>query len=147
MSGRVEILGAVERRRRWTAEEKVAILDDAFGGGSSVAEVSERRGVSRALIYYWRRQAREGTIPAVGMTTPAEASFVPVRIETLAGRAVSAPAAPAAARRSTERSSRSKVSGGLVEIALCNGRIVRFDAGIDPEALARLVAALDRGAP
>ena len=61
MGGRVEVLG-VERRRRWTPEEKVAILDEAFGGRSSVAEVSERRGVSRALIYYWRRQAREGEI-------------------------------------------------------------------------------------
>jgi hypothetical protein len=28
MGGRVEILGAVERRRRWTAEEKVSILDE-----------------------------------------------------------------------------------------------------------------------
>lgn len=147
MGGRVEILGAVERRRRWTAEEKVSILDEAFGGGSSVAEVSERRGVSRALIYHWRRQAREGAIPGVGMTTPAETSFVPVRIETLAGPAASARAAPSAARRSTERFSRSKASGGLVEIALCNGRTVRVDAGIDPEALARLVAALDGRAP
>jgi transposase len=80
MGGRVEVLG-VERRRRWTPEEKVAILDEAFGGRSSVAEVSERRGVSRALIYYWRRQAREGEIAGVGMAVSAEPSFVPVRIE------------------------------------------------------------------
>jgi transposase len=60
MGGRVEILGAVERRRRWTAEGKVAILDEAFRAGGSVAAASDRHGVSRALIYYWRRPAREG---------------------------------------------------------------------------------------
>lgn len=54
MGGRIEILGAVERRRRWTAEEKVAILDEAFRAGGSVAAASDRHGVSRALIYYPR---------------------------------------------------------------------------------------------
>jgi transposase len=146
MGGRVEVLG-VERRRRWTPEEKVAILDEAFGGRSSVAEVSERRGVSRALIYYWRRQAREGAIAGVGMASSAEPSFVPVRIEPLMTPAVSPKAAPMALPRSRRRSPPLKAGSGLVEIALCNGRTIKVDAGIDPEALARLVAVLDGGAP
>lgn len=146
MGGRVEVLG-VERRRRWTPEEKVAILDEAFSGRSSVAEVSERRGVSRALIYYWRRQASEGGIAGVGMTASPEPSFVPVRIEPAMTPAVSPKAAPTALARSAKRSPSSKAGGGLVEIALCNGRTIKVDAGIDPEALARLVAVLDRGAP
>jgi hypothetical protein len=40
-----------------------------------------------------------------------------------------------------------KAGSGLVEIALCNGRTIKVDAGIDPGALARLVAVLDGGAP
>jgi transposase len=146
MGGRVEVLG-VERRRRWTPEEKVAILNEAFGGRSSVAEVSERRGVSRALIYYWRRQAREGEIAGVGMVASAEASFVPVRIEPAMTPAVSPKAAPPALAHSARRSPPLKAGSGRVEIALCNGRTIKVDAGIDPEALARLVAVLDRGAP
>jgi transposase len=146
MGGRVEVLG-VERRRRWTPEEKVAILDEAFGGRSSVAEVSGRRGVSRALIYYWRRQAREGAIAGVGMTASPEPSFVPVRIEPAMTRAVSPKAAPTALARSARSSPSLRAGSGLVEIALCNGRTIKVDAGIDPEALARLVAVLDGGAP
>ena len=147
MGGRVEIL-EVERRRRWTPEEKVEILDEAFGGRSSVAEVSERRGISRALIYYWRRQAREGEmIAGVGMVAPAEPSFVPVRIEPAMTPAVSPKAAPRAPGRSAGRSSPLKAGSSFVEIALRNGRTIKVDAGIDPEALARLVAVLDGGAP
>ena len=146
MGGRVEVLG-VERRRRWTPEEKVAILDEAFGDRGSVAEVSERRGVSRALIYYWRRQAREGEIAGVGMAASPEPSFVPVRIEPAMAPAVSPKTAPRALARPARRSPPLKAGSGLVEIALCNGRTIKVDASIDPEALARVVAVLDGGAP
>ena len=141
--GRVEILGAVERRRRWTAEEKVAILDEAFRAGGSVAAVSDRHGVSRALIYYWRRQAREGGIAGVGMAMPEKTAFVPVRI-VAAATAVgpTAPARPSPAQRPSPSRSRACT----IEIALVNGRVIKVDAGIDPDALARLVTALDGGA-
>lgn len=92
--GRIEILGSVERRRRWRPEEKVSILDEAFGDGGTVAAASERHGVSRALIYYWRRQAREGAIPGVGVVTPDAPVFVPVRIEAPAARGGLPPLAP-----------------------------------------------------
>jgi transposase-like protein len=74
----VEIISTVARRRRWSAEEKVEILDEAFRGGSSVAATSDRHGVSRALIYLWRRQAREGRIAGVGLAEPEKSAFVPV---------------------------------------------------------------------
>jgi transposase len=118
MGGRIEIVG----------------VDEAFGGRSSVAEVSERRGVSWALIYYWRRQAGDGAIAGVGIAASAESSFVPIRIEPAMMPAVSPKAAPALSAR---RSPPLKAGSRLVEIALCNGRIIKVDADIDPEALAR----------
>ena len=137
MSGRIEILGAVERWRRWTAEEKVAILDEAFRADGSVAAASDRHGVSRALIYYWRRQAREGGIVGVGMAPIGNAAgFVPVRIEAdPAAQTVTSPLRPT--------SPRSRACP--IEIGLTNGRVIKVDAGIDPSALARLVAVLDGG--
>ena len=48
--GRVKLLGLVERPRRWTAEEKAAILDEAFGDGGTVAIAPDRHGVARTLI-------------------------------------------------------------------------------------------------
>jgi transposase len=81
------------------------------------------------------------------MAASAEPSFVPVRIEPAMTPSVLPKAAPPALARSARRSSPLKAGSGLVEIALCNGRTIKVDAGIDPEALARLVAVLDRGAP
>ena len=145
MGGRVEILGAVERRRRWKPEDKVTILDEAFGTGGSVAAASERHGVSRALIYYWRRAAREGRIPGVGVTAEAQPQFVPVRIE--ARPSAPCPAEPKAGTGGSTRPTRSRPRGqGLIEIVLANGRTLKVDDGIEPERLARLVGVLDGGA-
>ena len=137
MTKPIEIISTVTRRRRWTPEEKVEILDEAFRTGSSVAATSDRRGVSRALIYLWRRQAREGRIPGVGMAEPAMPAFVPVRVAAITDQSASAPSTRKA------RAPRERRPTGRIEIALANGRTVKVDEGIDPAALARLVAALD----
>src|SRR3990170_3928316 len=83
MTRPIEIISTVARRRRWTPEEKVEILDEAFRTGSSVAATSDRRGVSRALIYLWRRQAREGRIAGVGLAEPEKPAFVPVHVAAI----------------------------------------------------------------
>jgi hypothetical protein len=46
MSGRIEIVGRVSGRRRWTVEQKLAILRDAFGPDGSVRAAVERHEVS-----------------------------------------------------------------------------------------------------
>ena len=47
---RAEIISTVERRRCWTAEEKVSILDAAFRPGGSDAAAAERAAVFYTLI-------------------------------------------------------------------------------------------------
>jgi hypothetical protein len=81
------------------------------------------------------------------MAASAEPSFVPVRIEAAMTPAVSPKAAPPALALPGRRSPPLKAGSGLAEIALCNGRTLKVDAGIDPEALAGLDAVLDGGAP
>lgn len=39
---RMEIITGVERRRRWTAEVKAAIVAETFAPGATVAEVARR---------------------------------------------------------------------------------------------------------
>ena len=141
MTRPVEIITAVARRRRWTPEQKVEILDDAFRSGGSVAATSDRHGVSRALIYLWRRQAREGGIPGVGVAEPERPTFVPVEVAAIADQTC----APLAASRS--RASRERRPPGRIEITLRNGRVVTAQESIVPAVLARIVAALDREAP
>lgn len=57
--GQVTVFSGPERRRRWSDEERLRILAEAFSPGACVAEVCRRHDVSSALIYTWRRKLRE----------------------------------------------------------------------------------------
>lgn len=46
-----------ERRRRWRAEHKAVIVEEAFSPGAVVSDVARRYEVSTSLIYQWRREA------------------------------------------------------------------------------------------
>ena len=142
-----EIISTVERRRNWSTEVKLRIMDEALTPGASIAAVADRNGVCRSLLYTWLRLARDDKMPGISMTPQPAASFVPVRIEPSAKRLPSTPPAPVSAPR-PDAGPRAPSRGrrpAWVEIALINGRIIKVDECIDPAALARLVAALDGG--
>ena len=126
----------VQRRRRWTTEQKLALVEEAMRPGSSVAGVADRHGMSRSLLFEWRRQAREGTMPGLVGTEPEVAStLVPVRVvEDPPPR----PQAPGSSR--PERPAR---SSAMVEVVLRNGRMLRVSEAVAPEVLGRLATALD----
>lgn len=129
-----EIISRVERRRKWTPEQKVKILTEVLKG-ATVSAVADRNGISRSQLYAWKKLAQRGDIPGISLTEQPKSTFAPVRIEaapSLPAPAVAAPTAVHLQRRP-----------GAIEIVLTNGRIVRADAGIEPVRLARLVAALD----
>jgi len=52
----VTVFSGPERRRRWSEEERLQILSEAFAPGACVAEVCCRHDISSALIYTWRRK-------------------------------------------------------------------------------------------
>ena len=134
---RLEVVQLIERRRKWPAEVKARIMEEALAPGTTIASVADRHGVARSQVYGWLRKARAGKLPGVSMASAACAAFVPVKVEEPVAAAPSLPAprtAPAA-RRCT----------GAVEIALGNGRCLKVDEEIDPAILARLAAALDGG--
>lgn len=60
--GQVAVYSSVERRRRWSDEERRQILEDAFSPGACVTQVARRYDVSTALIYTWRRKMCEPVI-------------------------------------------------------------------------------------
>jgi len=133
-----EIISRVERRRRWSAEEKVKVLTEALEPGATVSAVANRKGISRSQLYAWMKRARRGDIPGISLNGSQKPLFAPVRIAavTLPTPTVTAPAAACPQRRP-----------GMVEITLTNGRVVRAEEGIEPARLARLVAALDGARP
>lgn len=133
-----EVIATVQRRRRWSTEEKVAILDAVFRRGGSVAAAADRHQVSRALIYLWRSQVRSGAMPGVILNDGGAAAFAPVTLVTNAPAATSHPVAPAA---------RGRRRSGTIEVRLSNGRTVKADDSIAPDVLAAIVSALDGAAP
>ena len=56
----------VQRRRRWTAAEKVAIVRETYEPGMSVSLVARRHGVNANQRFHWRRLERDGAMAAVG---------------------------------------------------------------------------------
>ena len=123
---RVEVLGGVERRRRWSRDEKMRILAESLEPGAKVAEVARRNDVAPSVLFAWRRQAR---LPAVATT------MVPVTIAELSCPVAAAPMKP----RRTRGPAKER---GLIEIDLGGGRRVRVDAGVDAKALARVLDVL-----
>jgi transposase len=143
-----EIIEVVERRRRWPVEVRLRILDEALQPGASVAAVADRHGVARGLVYQWLRQVRDGRMPGLSLKPEARATFAPVSIVPEAsdgGRAkpVPTPSLPAPAQPTGAAAPASKRRNGAVEIRLANGRVIRVDESIEPQALARLLAVVD----
>jgi transposase len=58
---RVEIFTGAGRRRRWSGEEKAAIVAESLGGRESVSSVARRHGLTPAQLFGWRRQAGQGS--------------------------------------------------------------------------------------
>ena len=126
-----EIISRVERRRKWSTEQKVKILAEALEPGSTLSAVADRNGVSRSQLYAWKRLAQRGALPGISLNGQEKPLFAPVRIEATPLSPTPAPAAQEQRRP------------GAIEIALTNGRLVRADERIEPVQLARLIAALD----
>lgn len=61
----VEVV-SVERRRRWTAAEKLAVVRETYEPGQSVSLVARRHGINANQLFGWRRLERDGALAAVG---------------------------------------------------------------------------------
>ena len=57
---RVELITGPERRRRWSAEQKRAIVAASLAPGAVVTEIARRADICRGQIYRWRREIRAG---------------------------------------------------------------------------------------
>src|SRR5438270_6025699 len=76
----VQVLGA-ERRRRWSYDEKVRLIEETLQAGETVCGVARRHGMAQSLLFTWRRQARQGRLG--GEVVPA---LVPVEIASTPAR-------------------------------------------------------------
>jgi transposase len=117
---RGEILVGVERRRRWSDDQKFSILAEVGVNGATVTQVAQRHEITRQQIYAWRHKMRRKT--DLGKTGPV--TFLPVELDK--GEAMAAPSALASGARG-------------VDIILTNGRRVRCEAGADDGTVMRAI--------
>jgi transposase len=128
---RVEVLDGVERRRRWSREDKARIIEETLAPGAKVSEVARRHGISASLVFTWRRQSRANHVPAAVVPR-----FTAVRI---AGGSAESPTST-----TIEQPRAAGGRSGVIEISLGGGRRVRVDASVDAAALARVLDVLER---
>ena len=131
---RVEVLDGLERRRRWSQDDKARIVEETQVRGAKVTDVARRNGVAASVVFTWRRQAR--TVEKVGPC------FTPVQITA----AVEPSAEDAKPLSKDDRRLRPvpAARNGLIEIDLGNRRRVLVDAQVDAAALARVLDVLER---
>jgi transposase len=62
---RVEVFAGIQRRRRYTAEQKMAIVQEASQPGMTISYVARRHGIAPSLVFGWRRRMNEGGKEAI----------------------------------------------------------------------------------
>jgi transposase len=115
---RVEVITGPERRRRWTEDQKRAIVAESFAPGAVVNAVARRAAVCPGQIYRWRKELRA-----------ARDGFARVLI---------APAGNTASGRAT------CCSGPPIEIEFGGLACLRIPPSTPPELAAAVVRALQR---
>lgn len=125
---RVEVITSVERRRRWSREEKERLVAASLEPGVSVSEVARSAGIHVSQLFRWRKELCDRVDAGSSQLVPVE--IVP---------AATTPAVEAAPSASRDRRRR---KSGIIEIELGGGRRVRVDRDVDAEALRRVLGAL-----
>jgi len=122
----IEIIGGRERRRRWSADEKLRIVAETHEPGASVRAVAARHDVYPNLLRTWRRQVREGPLVAAP-----PARFMPVCVTE------TTPTAPGMVSPGWDRA-----AAETVEIVLPDGLRVRVGNDVGLVALRRIMKVL-----
>ncbi len=112
------------RRRRWSFEEKLRIVEESFRGHRQASATARRHDISLSLLFRWRRAFRQGRL---GMTAD-EPDLVPAVITP------------------DEESDNDglPMHGSRMEIVTRRGGRVIVGVDVDASALARVLDVLDR---
>ena len=118
----------VGRRRDWSDEDKLRIVEESLRGYRQGSATARRYGISRSLLSIWRREYRSG---ALGGSSKS-GGFVPLVMDGMEP----APKAERPAWRADD---------ARIEITLTNGRRMTIPASPDPPRLAALLSVVDPG--
>jgi transposase len=108
----IEVITSVQRRRRWSVEEKERLVAASLEAGAGVSAVARQAGIHPSQLYGWRRQLCVRPQPVSG--------FASVRIA-----ADPRPGAMACA--------------GMIEIEFANGSRIRITGAADPSLVTPMI--------
>jgi transposase len=132
-----EIVSRIERRRKWTAEEKAALLAEVEAEGGKVAVVARRHRISDSLLYNWRSAWK-----AAAAHAPTALEFMPLGIVGPADDESPTMLAPPVSERSEPPRNGVTDRVGGIDIELSNGARIRVDAFVNEKALSRVFRAM-----
>ena len=78
---RVEVQTGTARRRRWSDDEKAAIVAESRAPGAQASEIALRYGLHRNQLYGWRREFGSSVAHTMAEGGTRELDFVPVVAE------------------------------------------------------------------
>jgi transposase len=116
---RVEVVTSVQRRRRWSREEKERLVAATLEPDAVVSEVARREGVHSSQLFRWRRQLCR---PLAALPDFAAVTVVP---EPAAHPTSVSPAQP-----------------GMIEIEWAAGTRVRISGAVEAATVSAAVSAL-----
>ena len=120
---RIEVITGVERRRRWSWDQKRAIVEESLSPHASAAAIARRHGIGTGQLYTWRRQLLKRQLAGTPRFARVEVAAEPPRLTG----PIASPVTGAA---------------GTIEITLADGTSVRVSANVDEPGLRRVLAVL-----
>ena len=128
----MEIITGVERRRRWSAAEKLRIVAETEQSGAGIAEIARRYEISRGLLWNWRSLVRRGDL-----RPEPQAVFVPLQV-------ISEPSTAERSRRAEPPPTGPDAAGAdsRIEITLPDGTSIRIGHDVRLAMLRRVVTVL-----
>ena len=117
---------SVQRRRRFTSEQKRQIVEDALASGESFSVAARRHNINANLLFKWRRQYEQGELdPAMQRPDLLPVTLAPQDTLTASGQ-------------------RHFARTGRLEIALANGHRLTISGSACPDTLRTVLENLGR---
>lgn len=148
-SKRIDIRVGVERRRKWSSDDRLRIVQETLADGAVIADVARRNEVASSLIYTWRKQALAGLLDGFHQVRIVPESGPEIGPDVTPATALAAPQ-PATAQGVPVTSvanvptSTHSLARGRIELTLPDGTVLRVDDDGEQGALRAILASLDR---
>jgi transposase len=124
------------KRRSYSAEEKLRIVQETLKPGASVSVVARRHDVNANMVFTWRRHHQEGSLVSASRK-PRKPKLLPVVVQSDdAGLGL----------RKSELAERDVVTAptGRIEIEFSGGVRLRTEGMVDAHALRAVIQELSR---